>query len=164
MTLGWLSMTTLADAVARPLVGAAGAVWGVGLLSDDALEPDRRDLGEEGLTLALDVVEDAHRPELRHRLLEELLSPNERQRPQVKAIQREQVEGVVGGWELDRGALDVDHRREAPALLEPREAWLPLGIEAHDFAVEDAVFERQRLDCTRNFGEDVGVIVAVARE
>ena len=147
-----------------PFVGAAGAVRRVGFFGDDSLEPDGRDLGEKRFALALDVVEDADRSELRHRLTQKFLPPNQRQRSQVEAVEREQIKRIIRRRQLDGGALDVDRRLQSPALLQPREARLPCGVEAHDLAVKDAVLERQRLDCTSNFRKHARVVIAVARE
>ena len=94
--------------------------------------------------------------------IEQLLALEQRQRAQVEVLEREQIEREERRGQLDRGALDVDRRRQPPALLQAREARHSLRVEHDDFAVDDALVERQRLHGARDLREDLGVVVAVA--
>ena len=70
--------------------------------------PSVAHLLEERFALALDVVEVPHGAELGDDCREQLLALDERQRPQVEALEREQVEREERRRELDRRAPDVE--------------------------------------------------------
>ena len=140
------------------------AIRRVGLLGDDPLEAERAHLLEERFALALDVVEGADRAELRERRRQQRLSRDERQRPQVEVLECQQIERVERRRQLDRGAPNLEGRRQAAALLQPREARLAVGVEHDDFAVDDALVERQRFHGARDLGKDRRVVVPVPRE
>ena len=81
-------------------------------------------------------------------------SPRTRARSKAKKV----AGSSTAAWLMSSGVL------EPAAPLQPREARLPLRVHHDDLAVDDALVERQRLHRARDLGEDVGVVVAVARE
>ena len=54
-------------------------------------------------TLGLDVIQVAHRTECGHGVLEQLLSPQQRQRAQIEILVSDEVESVERGGQLDGG-------------------------------------------------------------
>ncbi len=104
------------------------------------------------------------RAELRQRRQEKLFADPERQRSQIEILEREKVEGKERRRQLDRGAFDLRGIVQRPPLLQPREARLAGVVEADDFAVDDDLVERKRVESARDFRKDGRIVVPLARD
>src|SRR5690606_35458442 len=83
---------------------AAFRAWpirGALLFGDHALEVVLAAEGEEGASVALEVVEGAHRAALRHEIGEQRLALDERERRQITALELEEVEHHEGHRDLE---------------------------------------------------------------
>ena len=67
--------------------------------------------------------------------LKQLLALIERQRPHIVAIDLQRVEQIVGSRLHNCGAGDLELAAQACSLLQRREAWHPLLVVHHYFAI-----------------------------
>src|SRR6266404_9774855 len=117
---------------------ASFAVRGVGLFSDDALEPHRGHLLEECFAFALDVIECAQRPELGNDIDEKLFALGEGKRSKIEVLECEEVKHIECRRQLDRRSFDFERRAQPATTLKQREARQTLRIGHDYFPVDDA--------------------------
>ncbi len=134
-----------------------------GALADDALEPHALGFVEHRFALALEVLRVAQRAGHRQQRAQRGLALDERQRAQVEVLEREQIERVDAGRQLERRARDVGAARQSPALLQQREARQAARVEHDDLGVDDELRERQRRDDLGDLRKRRGEVVAGAR-
>ncbi len=146
-----------------PVARASAPVGRVGLLPDDPLQAQPRDLAEHGLALRLEVLEVAERARLRHHAREQPLALHQRQRPHVEALERHQVEQEQRGRLLHRGAPDVGGAGEPGALRQAMEARAAGIVVHHHLAVHHEPLEGQRRQRARQLRKRRREVVAVAR-
>ena len=122
-------------------------------LADDALEPETLGLVEHRFSLAQEVLRVAHGTRDRQQRAQSGFALDERQRAQVEAFEREQVERIEARRQLERRARDVGAARQAAALLQQREARQSALVEHDDFGIEDELRERQSGDDLGDLGK-----------
>ena len=101
---------------------AAADVAGVAVLGHRALEAHGRHLLEEGLALFLDVVRVAERSGRGQDLRQQGLPLHEGQRPQVRPLEGDEIEGEQGRGPAHGGLFDVDRAAEQGPRLQSGEA------------------------------------------
>ena len=148
----------------EPVGRAAGAIRRVRLLGDDALEPEPHHLLVQRLAVGPEVLEVFDWTHARYDPLEQRGPLLERQRPEVEALEREQVEYVQHRRRLDGGASHFERPRDLGAVLQSLEHGPPRLVRHHQLAIEDEPFVRERDEGARNLGERPRDVVAVARD
>ena len=134
-----------------------------GAFADDAFEPQALGFVEHRFSLALEVLRVAHGTRDRQQRAQRGFALDERQRAQVEAVEREQVERVEARRQLERRARHVGAARQAAALLQQREARQSALVEHDDLGIEDELLERQRGDDLRDLGKRRREVEAGAR-
>ena len=146
----------------QPVGRAPGPVRRVGALRDQPFELEPADFPVEGLALLGDVIDVAYRPGARQQLLQQALPLHERQRAQVEALERDQVERIQRRGQLECRALDVGGAALLGPPLQPLEARAALRVEHDDLAVDHQVTERQRRERAGDVGIDGDGVAALA--
>lgn len=138
----------------EPALGAARAIGRVGAFGDDAFELERAGAREHRLALGLDVIGIDQRPgTLSDQFAQGLLAVTQRQAAQILAVEREQIEQIIGQFA----------RAAGERILQRAEIGVALRIRHGDLAVEHRVAARQRLQGRHQRRESVGPVEAVAR-
>ena len=87
------------------------------------------------LALLLEMIRVAYRPRRREHLAKDLLPFQEWFVAEVEALQSQDVERVIGGWQRDAAPQRVVLVEDPAAPLQPREGGSSLGIVHDDFTV-----------------------------
>ena len=65
------------------------------------------------------MIQRAHRAELRQRFHQQGFALEQWKRTEIKVLECQKIERVVGRGQFHHGAIHVDRHRETPALLQP---------------------------------------------
>ncbi len=145
----------------HPVPGSAAPISRVRLLGHDAFEAHALHLREQGLAALGDVLRVAQRARRRQHVVQQAFAFQQRQRPHVVALERQQVECVQRGRQAQRHAPDVQRTPELAPPLQPLEAGQATLVVHHHLPVQHDVVVGQRVQHRRQLRERVRQFVPV---